>query len=183
MTRDLSYYFEKDYESVFNAFYRAATEKFGRDCKTEEGKILSFGLNFSFRYNMNGGALRVFFMRCGTGTAVNLHYIIAQLMGARYGAHAKAILAEVESRLGARAVEKEIPLDKFQNYQHSNVSTQPSATVDGRKTCPKCQTSLPADARFCVSCGTALLTAKFCSACGKPVKDSAKFCANCGTKL
>ncbi len=24
MTRDLSYYFEKDYESVFNAFYRAA---------------------------------------------------------------------------------------------------------------------------------------------------------------
>jgi len=38
MTRDLCYYFERSYLDVYNAFLWAAKDKFGKDCKQEEGK-------------------------------------------------------------------------------------------------------------------------------------------------
>ncbi len=47
--------------------------------------------------------------------------------------------------------------------------------------CPHCQKSVPADARFCAQCGTALLEP--CPQCGKPYHREDQFCAYCGQKL
>lgn len=46
--------------------------------------------------------------------------------------------------------------------------------------CPKCQTELPADAKFCIECGASVEQANQCSNCGEAVKDDARFCHNCG---
>ena len=76
--------------------------------------------------------------------------------------------------------------------------------------CPKCQTPLPANARFCFGCGSKVEApdgnevicpkcgqrtpkGKFCAQCGQPLSaacsncgselpDGAKFCLNCGQK-
>ena len=185
MTRDVCYYFEKSYVEVYNAFLCAAREKFGRDCKQEEGKILSFGLNFSFRYNMNGGALRIFFMPYATCTAVNLHYIIAQLCGARYGAHAKALVSYVESILNVKGVETRLNVNAFLAYTPATGVAMPAdktAVSAKQRICPKCRRSISMDSSFCQYCGENLTQARFCVNCGKPYQEGDRFCTGCGTK-
>ncbi len=44
--------------------------------------------------------------------------------------------------------------------------------------CPNCQTENPANAKFCLNCGTAL--AQCCSNCQAELPSGAKFCMNCG---
>ena len=44
--------------------------------------------------------------------------------------------------------------------------------------CPSCKTENPADAKFCMSCGTPLALA--CPSCGTDVPPEAKFCPSCG---
>src|SRR3990172_3287635 len=44
--------------------------------------------------------------------------------------------------------------------------------------CPNCQTENPANAKFCLNCGTAL--ALRCSNCQAELPSGAKFCMNCG---
>ena len=45
-------------------------------------------------------------------------------------------------------------------------------------TCPQCQRENPAQARFCMTCGTRL--AARCDACGTDLPDEARFCFSCG---
>ncbi|MBQ3506199.1 MAG: zinc ribbon domain-containing protein [Clostridia bacterium] len=195
MTRDLCYYFERSYLDVYNAFLWAAKDKFGKDCKQEEGKVITFGLNYSFRYNMNGGAIRVFFMPYATGTAVNLHYIIAQLYGARYGAHAKDLIAHVERTLCVQAVEMQPNLQAFLDFQPTPALfappmqppmqapvQQPAPQPNTQKCCVNCGQVLTADSLFCSSCGTKVEPPKFCANCGKPFNGDEKFCPACGAK-
>jgi membrane protease subunit (stomatin/prohibitin family) len=48
-------------------------------------------------------------------------------------------------------------------------------------TCPSCQASNPAGAKFCASCGTALVPAvRHCAGCGAEIAADAKFCPTCG---
>jgi len=55
--------------------------------------------------------------------------------------------------------------------------------------CSNCSALVPADARFCPSCGQALasaehrLAATFCSNCGAPLQPGASFCTVCGRRL
>lgn len=48
-------------------------------------------------------------------------------------------------------------------------------------TCPSCQASNPAGAKFCASCGTALApVVRHCTECGVELPAGAKFCPGCG---
>jgi membrane protease subunit (stomatin/prohibitin family) len=49
--------------------------------------------------------------------------------------------------------------------------------------CPKCQTPLQTNAKFCPNCGANLKTAAHCTECGAKLAPNAKFCADCGTKV
>src|SRR6478736_2783843 len=44
--------------------------------------------------------------------------------------------------------------------------------------CPSCSTENPAQARFCMACGTAL--PRVCPSCGEPAPAEARFCMSCG---
>ena len=60
--------------------------------------------------------------------------------------------------------------------------TQP-AQPTAQGVCVSCGASLPAGAKFCMSCGTAQPQAMFCPECGTKLDAGAKFCMNCGKKL
>src|SRR5437764_2157478 len=47
--------------------------------------------------------------------------------------------------------------------------------------CPSCETANPAQARFCMACGTAL--PRTCPNCGEPAPPEAQFCMSCGGSL
>src|SRR5437868_1130454 len=47
--------------------------------------------------------------------------------------------------------------------------------------CPSCETENPAQARFCMACGTAL--PRTCPSCGEPAPSQARFCMGCGASL
>ncbi|ARF15921.1 SPFH domain-containing protein [Sporosarcina ureae] len=49
--------------------------------------------------------------------------------------------------------------------------------------CIKCETLIPKDAKFCSSCGTSQVTEKICPACSHANLPGAKFCAECGETL
>ncbi|MGH2863044.1 MAG: zinc ribbon domain-containing protein, partial [Solirubrobacteraceae bacterium] len=50
-----------------------------------------------------------------------------------------------------------------------------------RLLCPTCQSAAPDGAKFCIECGTALLSS--CSQCGAPHARGQRFCADCGSAL
>ncbi|MEW6675558.1 MAG: zinc-ribbon domain-containing protein, partial [Nitrospirota bacterium] len=54
--------------------------------------------------------------------------------------------------------------------------------------CPKCGGHNKSDAKFCMSCGSAMVVeakveGKACPTCNAPVKEGAKFCMRCGGKI
>lgn len=98
-------------------------------------------------------------------------------------------------------------IGNFGATQNPTVESQPAQTTK----CPKCGNSLPANAKFCLECGTKIEAladnemicpkcgkktpkGKFCMECGHPlvnrcpncgaeVPQGGKFCLECGTKL
>jgi membrane protease subunit (stomatin/prohibitin family) len=52
-----------------------------------------------------------------------------------------------------------------------------------RASCPKCESPLAKNAKFCPECGTHINAVVFCSGCGAELKVGAKFCSECGNKL
>ena len=62
-----------------------------------------------------------------------------------------------------------------------NQPASPAASNAPAKLCPKCQSPVGDNAKFCGNCGSPL--AKTCPKCGSEVGNDAKFCANCGQSL
>lgn len=54
-------------------------------------------------------------------------------------------------------------------------------SVSGLLICGKCETANPPEARFCMSCGTAL--ERSCPQCGTQAPPGARFCMSCGASL
>lgn len=73
---------------------------------------------------------------------------------------AHAAMAEEDKKLGA------------ENWREGIVAT-----------CPKCETPLGTNAKFCPNCGEPLKQKSHCSQCGAKLQPNAKFCAECGAKI
>lgn len=183
MTRDLAYLYNKDLQTVFDAFNKAANERFGKDCSNEGLKAIVFGLNFSFKYNMNGGMLKVLFMPYQGGTAVNLHYIIMQLFGARYNAHAKDLIEYVNNLLGEKASEINLDVNLFLNQPNVETIVEPTKEIladeVAEKICVSCGKQISKESAFCPYCGQK--QAVVC-VCGRAFNEGENFCPNCGSK-
>ena len=195
MRRDLVHYYERDIVSVFEAYKAAAMQKFGKDCRAEPYHTLSFGLNYSMRYNMTGGACTVHFMRYGTGTAVNIRYSIVQVAGARYGAHDAELSSFVTAALGVPVQDLNVPPEVFLQEQNKVTAApqpayrqvqqlvqpvqRPAQQVPQQTTPqvaqqqqtqrqPQTQQQSIRPKLFCDNCGTKIFPgARFCERCGK----------------
>ena len=191
MRRDLAYFYERPINEVFAAFEQAANQRFGKDCKTEPCVRLTFGLNFSMKYNMNGGSVTAHFMPYQNGTAVNLRYSIVQAFGARYKTHAHDLTLFVNGIL--RVAGQPIPLDvdRLSDYEAGVPSVAPAQASPALQqtagvTCPRCGTGCAAGELFCSSCGTPLQQPErpaFCTNCGASLRQEGKFCHRCGAKI
>jgi hypothetical protein len=73
---------------------------------------------------------------------------------------AHAAMAEEDKKLGA------------ENWREGIVAT-----------CPKCETPLGTNAKFCPNCGEPLKQKSHCSQCGAKLQPNSKFCAECGAKI
>ncbi len=192
MTRDVGFYLEAPIEKVYEAYLNAAThEPFERDCKQEPYHMIAFGVNFSFKYNMNGGACHIRLMPSGNGTAVNMRFSIAQGVGARYERYAEDLNKAMQRFLPIVPQKRSYNADDFLN-PHNQVTpesiqpapvAQPVAPAAPGKFCTNCGNPLEPGNRFCNQCGTAVSAGKQCAACGTPAAQNAVFCANCGTRL
>ena len=192
MRRDVCYYFAADVVSVYNAYLAAATnQKFRRIVTQEPYHTISFGLNMSFKFNMNGGACTLHFIPYQGGTAVDLRFSLAQVMGARYGAYAQELTNDASAVLGVIGQKFELDINLFLNDANkvvpaavSAAPTQAAAAPQPQKACSNCGNALGADAAFCPSCGTkADADKRYCPQCGNPCSPDGKFCAKCGNKL
>lgn len=176
MRRDLVYFYPIPMKPVYDAFFNAARQKFGKDCKADPFKTLQFGLNYSFKYNMNGGSVTAHFMPYQNGTAVNLRYTIIQAFGARYQKHAQDLTMHVDGLLGAKGALIQLAVEQFLDYESrtpSGVLPQQQAPVQQIPQQPASeQPFTPQQAQ-----------PKFCTKCGAPVAADTNFCSKCGNKL
>lgn len=113
MKRDICVFYKKDVPRVYQAYVEAINQRFGKDCSGQPYHTINFGLSFSFKYNMNGGACTVRLMPYKDGTAVNLRYSIAQAMGARYEKHSDDLNNYVSNILGYAPLRVDIPVEEF----------------------------------------------------------------------
>lgn len=160
MRRDICLVFPVDVARLYNAYLAAATNnRFRRECRQEPYHTLTFGLNFSMKYNFNGGACTLRFIPVNGGSAINMRFSLAQLAGARYEKYAKDLTEEVIAMLGVAPVRADIDVEVFmapQNRVESNTNTiyaAPSPNMQRGKFCTRCGQQLSTDARFCSSCG------------------------------
>lgn len=206
MRRDIGYYIEADIKTVYEAYLKAATNKpFERSCKQEPYHTIAFGVNYSFKYNMNGGACNIHFMPHGSGTAVNMRFSIAQGVGARCEKYAQDLNRAMQAFLPVTPRSTTYNMDEFlkpQNmvtpatYQKTAepvpVATPapvvlPTPVVDPTPVAAPVPVATPAPAaaptevQYCVGCGSQIIPgARFCCTCGKEVSVN-KVCSNCHT--
>ena len=172
MVNTLLYFYNCPLDPVFNAFVQAAKQKFGKDCQIK-GKSMSFGLNFSFKYNMNGGFVNVYCAPYQNGTAVEIKYTIIQLALARYKAHARDLTNYVNGILQTSATEMQnvnpnifagceqnyqqgYPQQVYpqQNYPQQGYPQQNYPQQSVNVICRCCGNAVSSDAAYCPVCGT-----------------------------
>ena len=183
MRRDIGFYVEADLQQVYAAYLQAATNKpFERTCTQEPYHTISFGVNYSFKYNMNGGACNIHLMPCGSGTAVNMRFSIAQAVGARYERYAEDLNNAMHAILPVAIRPSSYNMDDFIRPENQITPDKLHPAPAPAPVVASAQTE--ADIRYCVHCGSALTPGgRFCSGCGAPTKVSEeKVCPNCQTK-
>ncbi len=96
-------------------------------------------------------------------------------------------LAEHAPAIQAQAALVQAQQRAAESDQTHGLDLSKPLAAPGTNQCSRCQTALPAGARFCAGCGTPVASAqapgrkKFCSGCGKPLEPGARFCPDCGT--
>ena len=206
MRRDVNFYVEASVEQVYKAYLSAATnEPFERDCTEEPYHTISFGVNYSFKYNMNGGACNIHFMPYGTGTAVNIRFSLAQAAGARCEKYAANLNEAMQRYLPVTPQAAQFDVEAFadpknqltpqkleaaqqetvqQEAAQQKPEPQPVLQAPVDKTfCANCGKPLAPGSRFCAQCGTPVSQKRVCAKCNAPAAADAVFCINCGTRL
>ena len=202
MTRDLCYFYPCPLNVVYGAFVQTAAQKFGKDCKQTPMTALSFGLNFSMKYNMNGGSCTIHFIPYQNGTAINIRYSVVQLLGARYKKHAEDMLLFANQIIRANAQPANINVQEFLNYEaaHAPANQSPmaqpfqnpqTAPVQGYPPAqpapvqpqPVPQQAYTQPVRQYSPPQQPVSGAGFCTKCGKPLPAGARFCTGCGTPV
>lgn len=164
MRRDLCYYFAADVCSVYNAYLMAAgNQQFRRECRQEPYHTLGFGLNFSMKYNMNGGSCTIHFIPYQGGTAVDLRFSIAQLAGARYKRYAADLTNTVIRILNITAQPIRLNIEEFTKECNKVVLQRMPESVSVPQNVAK-------QSRFCINCG-------------KQIDNNNNFCIYCGTRI
>lgn len=164
MRRDLCYYFAADVCSVYNAYLMAAgNQQFRRECRQEPYHTLGFGLNFSMKYNMNGGSCTIHFIPYQGGTAVDLRFSIAQLAGARYKRYAADLTNTVIRILNITAQPIRLNIEEFTKECNKVVLQRMPESVSVPQNVAK-------QSRFCINCG-------------KRIDNNNNFCIYCGTRI
>ncbi len=70
----------------------------------------------------------------------------------------------------------------LQKLDAIQANVQPTPRAAGSSgTCPQCETSVVAGAKFCRHCGASL--AAVCASCGAPMTADGKFCRRCGSPV
>lgn len=196
MRRDICYFFPVSVDRLYNAYLSAATNsRFRRECNEEPYHTLGFGLNFSMKYNFNGGGCTVRFIPWEGGSAVTLRFTIAQLAGARYEKYAQDLTDAAAAVLGVAGQKTDIDVEIFVAPENKVVPAAdpisapvvtpviPQTALD-ENVCPNCGKSVDSSDKFCSACGTPIkVEKKFCTNCGKEASLDAAFCSECGNKL
>ncbi len=214
MRRDVGFYLEAPLDQVYQAYLAAATTApFERDCKQEPWHTISFGVNMSFKYNMNGGACTIHFMPSGTGTAVNIRFSLAQGVGARYERYAEDLNKSVRRHLPVEIRPAGYVMDDFikpenqltpETFRRPILPAAPAPVYQAPAPvapapvyqppmpaapqvpyCANCRNPLTPGARFCAYCGMPVVAPapRVCPNCHTPAQEGAAFCATCGTRL
>ncbi len=191
MRRDICQFYPRRVEDVFNAFITAIRSTLEKEPDIEPFHTLTFGLNFSWKFNMNGGSCTLRFMPYNNGTAVNIRYSIAQLNGARYEKHCKVYTQAVEGMLNVYSQEIKIDAEIFTDYCEKAAAVQQPPFYSQQPPTPQqlhCgQTpdqSIP-QTQFAETQPQPTVTQsahKFCANCGTKLGIDHKFCGVCGTK-
>ncbi len=192
MRRDICYFFAADVPAVYNAYLAAATNaKFRRECGQEPYHTLTFGLNFSAKYNMNGGSCTIHFIPYNGGTAVDLRFSIAQLAGARYERYANDLTNDTVAVLGIPGQQFKLDINEFLNERNKLTphNIAPSAPAPTYEPAPPPETAPTTNLRMSSSMMTPPRPASapsgshFCSNCGQALAETDAFCSGCGTKV
>ena len=188
MRRDICYVFPVDVTRLYNAYLTVATNsRFRRECKQEPYHTLQFGLNFSMKYNFNGGSCTVRFMPVEGGSAVNMRFSLAQLAGARYEKYARDMTDEVIAILNVTPAKADIDVDAFLSQPGAPVAPAPvaPAPVAPAPVAPAPVAPAPVVTAPVVTAPvvTAPVGEMFCTNCGQKIPASAKFCCYCGNRV
>lgn len=161
MKANVFHYYPARIEEVYSAYKHAVRNAFETVADATQPHALSFKLDFSFKYNMNGGDCKLYFAPYRNGTVVRVHYVVVQLLGARYKAHAIHLSNEVVRLLGVQAEDIQMDIKEFERI-YDQQTAFPKASVAAPETpaaptkakfCPQCGTAFPEFASFCVNCG------------------------------
>lgn len=211
MRQDECYFFNTDVVTLYNGYLRAAQEPpFERSCKEEPYHTITFGVNFSFKYNFNGGSCIMRFIPYQGGAAVNLRFVLAQGAAGRTGRYAQDLTDQAVKYIGAEWHKSKIDVELFTLDENKVVQglnstvyvppvPQPSPEpvveavpvytytpvnepVSVPVELPKTN-PMAEEGIICLKCGRKMPTdAAFCSSCGSALAVTEKFCSKCGTK-
>ena len=206
MRRDISFYFSADVETVYNAYLAAASDaRFRRACTQQPYHTISFSMNFSMKYNMNGGSCTLHFIPYEQGTAVDFRFALVQAFGARYGTYAQDLTIAAAALINVPWKKVNVPINMFLDprnqvsltsanstqqtlpnapQQELPPAPQPQIPAEVPGQCPNCGNTLLAGAPFCHNCGTKIeARPSACPQCGASTDHGGKFCAQCGSPL
>ena len=87
----------------------------------------------------------------------------------------KGILSGIFSKIISRSIS--------QNHNYNQQGHNYQNTNNSLISCPKCNSKILSDSKFCQECGEKIIQLNFCKQCGSEVSSNSKFCSKCGNKI